>query len=78
MNLSISLHLLRRLLSGLPSLVTPELRGGSVLLGLLRTADGTDTGNSVLTDVTTVAVLSAEVGNALVDPENPSSQPMLA
>lgn len=59
---------LLRLLSGLLGLLATELLGGSVLLGPLGTTDGTDTGDSVLTDVTTVAVLSSDASNTLVDP----------
>lgn len=62
------MDLLRLLSGGLLGLSTPGLLGGSVLLGLLRAADGTDTGNGVLTDISTVAVLSGDVGNTLVDP----------
>ena len=62
------LHLFR-LLGGLLGLLTPKLRGGRVLLGLLRTADGADAGNGVFANVTTVAVLSSEVGNTLVNPD---------
>lgn len=74
-----TLHLLRRgLLSGLLGLGSAELLRGSVLLGLLRAADGADTGNGILTEVTTVAMLSGLIGNALVDPlrkkEESSSQ----
>lgn len=67
-------HLLR-LLGGLLGLLTPELLGGGVLLGLLRTADGADASNSILADVTTVAALSGEVGNALVSPGFQVSHP---
>jgi len=63
------MDLLRLLSGGLLGLSTPGLPGRGLLLGLLRAADGADTGNSVLTDVTTVVVLSGDVGNTLVDPD---------
>lgn len=60
------MHLLRLL--SLAGLGATGLLGGSVLLGELRATDGAHTGNSLLADVSTVAVLGGLVGNTLVDP----------
>lgn len=62
------LVLLRSLLGGLSGLSSTELLSGGIFLGLLRAADGAHTGDGVTTEVTTVAILSGLVGNALVDP----------
>lgn len=59
------LLLLLRSLSGLG---TPGLPGGSLLLSLLGAADGADTGNSILADISTVSVLGGLAGDTLVDP----------
>lgn len=61
-------HLFRSFLSGLLGLGSSELLCGSILLGLLCAADGADTGDGVLTEVSTVAILCSLIGNALVDP----------
>jgi len=61
------IHLLLGLLS-LAGLSTTGLLGGGILLGLLGATDGADTGNGLLAEVSTVAVLGSLVGNTLVDP----------
>lgn len=60
---------LLRLLSSLTGLDTTGLLNRSILLGELRAADGAHTGNSLLTDISTVAVLGGLIGDTLVDPE---------
>lgn len=62
------LLLLRSLLGGLSGLSSTELLRGSILLRLLCAADGAHTGDGVTTEVTTVAILSGLIGNALVNP----------
>lgn len=59
---------LRRGLSGLAGLGTTELLGRGVLLGLLRTADSAHTSDSLLAEISAVAILGRLVGNTLVDP----------
>lgn len=68
-------HLLRLLLGGLLGLGASGLPGGSLLLGLLRAADGAHAGNGILADIAAVSVLSALVGNTLVDPMQRSEAP---
>lgn len=62
-------RLLQVLLRRLPGLGTTELLQGSIVLGLLRAADGTHAGNSLFAEVSTVAMLGGLVGNTLVDTE---------
>lgn len=61
-------HLLRALLGSLAGLDATGLAGRSVLLGLLGAANGAHTGDGLLANVGTVAVLGSLVGNTLVDP----------
>lgn len=56
------------LLGSPAGLDTAGLAGRGVLLGLLRAADGADTGNGLLTNVGTVTVPGGLGGNTLVDP----------
>lgn len=60
--------LFRLLLSGLLGLSSSGLPSRSLLLGLLGAADGANTGDSILTKVSTVTVLGGQVGDTLVDP----------
>lgn len=57
---------LLRLLS-LAGLSATGLLSRSILLGELGAADGADTGDGLLAEISTVAVLSSLVGNTLVD-----------
>lgn len=59
---------LRRLLLGGSGLGSPDLGRRRHLLGALGATDGADTGNSLLAEVSTVAVLGSVVGDTLVDP----------
>lgn len=72
-----SWHLLRLLL-GLSGFSTAGLLSGSLLLGLLGAANGADAGDSVLTDISAVAVLGSLVGNTLVDPMREQYQQTVA
>lgn len=65
---SVSGTLLGVLLGGLTGLGATGLLGRSLLLSLLRAADGADTSDSLLTEIGTVVVLGSLVGNTLVDP----------
>lgn len=58
----------RLLLRSLPGLSTPELPRRGLLLRALRLADSANASNSILTDISAVAVLRGLVGDALVDP----------
>lgn len=56
------------LLSSLAGLDAAGLAGRGLLLGLLRAADGADTGDGLLTNVGTVTVQGGLGGNTLVNP----------
>jgi hypothetical protein len=68
-SLFISSNTIRLLLLSSLGLSTTELGGRGILLGLLRAAEGADTGDSDLAQVGTVSALSSVAGNALVDPK---------
>lgn len=56
-------------LLSLAGLSATGLLGRSILLGELGATDSADTGDGLLTEISTVVVLSSLVGNTLVDPE---------
>lgn len=69
-NSAIQPHLETNLLRlfGLAGLGATGLLGRSILLGKLGAANGADTGDGLLTEISTVVVLGGLVGDTLVDP----------